>query len=336
MGVISTSVYANTALQSVKVTVNHKNAPISKVLDDIEQQTGYSILVRNNDINIKQKVTVNVTGSLNTVLADVFEGMEVKYNVENKTISIYKEKTPSFVASSVNQDKKTVTGTIVDQNGEPIIGANVSIPGTTTGTISDVDGRFSIEVPENAQLQISFIGYLSQVISVENKTVINVKLQEDTQKLDEVVVVGYMTQKKGLLTGSVEHMRVDEQMKTLPTTAAGNLLAGRLAGVNVSTPSAAPGSNPDVSIRTVSAWERDNKKQQPVCYVIDGVIRDASDFNNLSPNEIDDITVLKDAASAAVYGSRSAGGVILLTTKKGKLGKPTVNYSYSYAIDTRT
>lgn len=106
MGVISTSVYANTALQSVKVTVNHKNAPISKVLDDIEQQTGYSILVRNNDINIKQKVTVNVTGSLNTVLADVFEGMEVKYNVENKTISIYKEKTPSFVASSVNQDKK--------------------------------------------------------------------------------------------------------------------------------------------------------------------------------------------------------------------------------------
>ena len=121
-----------------------------------------------------------------------------------------------------------------------------------------------------------------------------------------------------------------------PTTAAGNLLAGRLAGVNVSTPSAAPGSNPDVSIRTVSAWERDNKKQQPVCYVIDGVIRDASDFNNLSPNEIDDITVLKDAASAAVYGSRSAGGVILVTTKKGKLGKPTVNYSYSYAIDTRT
>lgn len=199
MGVISTSVYANTALQSVKVTVNHKNAPISKVLDDIEQQTGYSILVRNNDINIKQKVTVNVTGSLNTVLADVFEGMEVKYNVENKTISIYKEKTPSFVASSVNQDKKTVTGTIVDQNGEPIIGANVSIPGTTTGTISDVDGRFSIEVPENAQLQISFIGYLSQVISVENKTVINVKLQEDTQKLDEVVVVGYMTQKKGIV-----------------------------------------------------------------------------------------------------------------------------------------
>ena len=107
MGVISTSVYANTALQSVKVTVNHKNAPISKVLDDIEQQTGYSILVRNNDINIKQKVTVNVTGSLNTVLADVFEGMEVKYNVENKTISIYKEKTPSFVASSVNQDKNS-------------------------------------------------------------------------------------------------------------------------------------------------------------------------------------------------------------------------------------
>ena len=331
MGVISTSVYANTALQSVKVTVNHKNAPISKVLDDIEQQTGYSILVRNNDINIKQKVTVNVTGSLNTVLADVFEGMEVKYNVENKTISIYKEKTPSFVASSVNQDKKTVTGTIVDQNGEPIIGANVSIPGTTTGTISDVDGRFSIEVPENAQLQISFIGYLSQVISVENKTVINVKLQEDTQKLDEVVVVGYMTQKKGLVTGAVSSMKMDEKLNTLPTTSAGNILVGKLAGVSVSTPNGLPGAAPSISIRTGSSWNDQN-----VTYVIDGVVRGGGDFNNLSPNEIEDITVLKDAASAAIYGSRSAGGVIIVTTKKGTRGKPVFNYSYGYSIDTRT
>lgn len=337
MGVISTSVYANTALQSVKITVNHKNAPISKVLDDIERQTGYSILVRNNDINIKQKVTVNASGSLNAVLADVFEGMDVKYDVENKTISIYKAKTPSAIATVVSQEKKTVTGVIVDENGEPVIGANIIEKGTPdNGTITDIDGKFSLNVGGNATLHISFIGYKDLEVSVKGKNKLSLALESDTELLDEVVVVGYMTQKKGLLTGSVEHMRVDEQMKTLPTTSAGNLLAGKLAGVNVSTPSSAPGSNPDISIRTVSAWTRDDKKQQPVCYVIDGVIRDASDFNNLSPNEIEDITVLKDAASAAVYGSRSAGGVILVTTKKGKIGKPTVNYSYAYAIDTRT
>ena len=138
MGVISTSVYANTVLQSVKVTVNHKNAPISKVLDDIEQQTGYSILVRNNDINIKQKVTVNASGSLNTVLADVFEGMAVQYNIENNTISIYKAKEPSVVSAVVSQNKKTVTGVIVDQDGEPVIGANVVVEGTTIGTVSSL------------------------------------------------------------------------------------------------------------------------------------------------------------------------------------------------------
>lgn len=337
MGVISTSVYANTVLQSVKVTVNHKNAPISKVLDDIEQQTGYSILVRNNDINIKQKVTVNTSGSLNTVLADVFDGMAVQYNIENNTISIYKAKEPSVVSAVVSQNKKTVTGVIVDQDGEPVIGANIVEKGTTdNGTISDIDGKFSLNVSDDAVLHISFIGYKNLEVSVKGKTALNLTMASDTELLDEVVVVGYMTQKKGLLTGSVEHMKMDEQMKTLPTTSAGNLLAGKLAGVNVSTPSAAPGANPDISIRTVSAWERDKKKQQPVCFVIDGVIRDASDFNNLSANEIEDITVLKDAASAAVYGSRSAGGVILVTTKKGKLGKPTVNYSYSYAVDTRT
>ncbi|WP_347394463.1 STN domain-containing protein, partial [Parabacteroides leei] len=117
MGVISTSVYANTALQSVKVTVHYKNAPISKVLDDIEQQTGYSILVRNNDIDIKQKVTVNVTDeTLNRVLTDVFEGMDVKYDVENGTISIYKPKETSVITTVVNQNKKTISGVIFDPN----------------------------------------------------------------------------------------------------------------------------------------------------------------------------------------------------------------------------
>ena len=145
MSVISASMYANTVLQSIKITVHHQNVPISKVLDDIERQTGYSILVRNNDINIKQTVTVNATDkTLNQVLASVFEGMEVKYDIENKTISIYKPKETSHITTAVDQNKKIVTGSIHDPNGEPVIGANILEKGTKdNGTISDINGNFS-------------------------------------------------------------------------------------------------------------------------------------------------------------------------------------------------
>jgi len=156
-------------------------------------------------------------------------------------------------------------------------------------------------------------------------------LADDSELLDEVVVVGYMTQKKGLVTGAVSSMKMDEKLNTLPTTSAGNILVGKLAGVSVSTPNGLPGAAPSISIRTGSSWNDQN-----VTYVIDGVVRGGGDFNNLSPNEIEDITVLKDAASAAIYGSRSAGGVIIVTTKKGTRGKPVFNYSYGYSIDTRT
>lgn len=156
-------------------------------------------------------------------------------------------------------------------------------------------------------------------------------MADDSELLDEVVVVGYMTQKKGLVTGAVSSMKMDEKLNTLPTTSAGNILVGKLAGVSVSTPNGLPGAAPSISIRTGSSWNDQN-----VTYVIDGVVRGGGDFNNLSPNEIEDITVLKDAASAAIYGSRSAGGVIIVTTKKGTRGKPVFNYSYGYSIDTRT
>lgn len=234
--------------------------------------------------------------------------------------------------------KRVVTGVVLDSNGETVIGANVLEKGTVdNGTITDIEGRFSLEVSDNATLVFSYIGLNTQEIPVKGKQVFKVVLANDVKLLEEVVVIGYMTQKKGLVTGSVATMKVDENLKSLPTTSAGNVLVGKLAGVNVSTPSAVPGSNPDISIRTSSSWYRDsNKNPQPVTYVIDGIVRGGGDFNNLSPNEIDDITVLKDAASAAIYGSRSAGGVIIVTTKKGSRGKPTFNYSYGYSVDSRT
>lgn len=234
--------------------------------------------------------------------------------------------------NTVVSQTRLVTGVVLDSQGEPVVGANVFEKGEkTNGTITDIDGKFSLNVSDNATLVISFVGFKNQEIAVKGRDKIDIRLADDSELLDEVVVVGYMTQKKGLVTGAVSNMKMDEKLNTLPTTSAGNILVGKLAGVSVSTPNGLPGAAPSISIRTGSSWNDQN-----VTYVIDGVVRGGGDFNNLSPNEIEDITVLKDAASAAIYGSRSAGGVIIVTTKKGTRGKPVFNYSYGYSIDTRT
>ena len=234
--------------------------------------------------------------------------------------------------NTVVSQKRLVTGVVLDSQGEPVVGANVFEKGEkTNGTITDIDGKFSLNVSDNATLVVSFVGFKNQEIAVKGRDKIDIRLADDSELLDEVVVVGYMTQKKGLVTGAVSSMKMDEKLNTLPTTSAGNPLVGKFAGVSVSTPTGLPGAAPSISIRTGSSWNDQN-----VTYVIDGVVRGGGDFNNLSPNEIEDITVLKDAASAAIYGSRSAGGVIIVTTKKGTRGKPVFNYSYGYSIDTRT
>ena len=234
--------------------------------------------------------------------------------------------------NTVVSQKRLVTGVVLDSQGEPVVGANVFEKGEkTNGTITDIDGKFSLNVSDNATLVVSFVGFKNQEIAVKGRDKIDIRLADDSELLDEVVVVGYMTQKKGLVTGAVSSMKMDEKFNTLPTTSAGNILVGKLAGISVSTPNGLPGAAPSISIRTGSSWNDQN-----VTYVIDGVVRGGGDFNDLSPNEIEDITVLKDAASAAIYGSRSAGGVIIVTTKKGTRGKPVFNYSYGYSIDTRT
>lgn len=223
-------------------------------------------------------------------------------------------------------------GKVSDEKGAGLPGVSVVVKGTQRGTITDERGEFSVEVVDkDAILVFSFVGFLSQEQTVGNKTRIDVTLASDVKSLEEFVVTGYSSQKKSLMTGSVVSMNVTEEMQTMPTTSAGNLLSGRLAGVNIKTPNGIPGTNPEISIRT-----RSSPNNQPVTYVIDGVIRGSADFNNLSPNEIETITVLKDAASAAVYGSRSAGGVILITTRRGKVGKPSFNYSFNTGFDTRT
>lgn len=321
------SVFAYGQQQSVKLS--GRNVPLKSVFKQIEKQTNLFIDYKAQDLD-DSRVISKLPGAttVDQALRQLLNGTGCEVTYTNGHIIIQKK-----ASNNVNKQSSTLKGTIVDENGLPIIGANVLVKGTTNGTITDVDGNFSLDVENGNILHISYIGYADQEIKVGGQNDLLVTLKENTKVLDELVVVGYLTQKKVSLTGSVASMKMEENMNTISTTSAGNLLAGKMAGVNVGTSSGIPGDNPKISIRTVSSW-KDNA--QPVTYVIDGVVRDATDFNNLSSNEIDNISVLKDAASAAIYGSRSSGGVIIVTTKKGKEGKPSINYSYGFSIDSRT
>lgn len=303
------SLFAYAQQQPVRLTGS--NIPLKSVFKQIEKQTKLFIDYKSQDIDDSRVIrNMPEKGTVQEVLVKLLDGTDCVATYSNGHIIIRKQ-----VDTQSGKKSKMVKGTILDATGEPIIGANVVVKGTANGTITDIDGNFSLDAPEGAILQVSYIGYADQEVKVGKQKILSIVLREDSKTLEEVVVVGYMTQKKASLTGAVSSMKVEENLATIPTGSAGNLLVGKMAGVNVGTTSTIPGENSSLSIRTVSSWK---SNAQPVTYVIDGVVRNATDFNNLSANEIDNISVLKDAASAAIYGSRSSGGVIIVTTKKGK------------------
>ena len=219
---------------------------------------------------------------------------------------------------AVQQGKK-VTGVVVDGTGEPVIGANVVVKGTTNGTITDFDGNYTIEgVPADGVLVISYIGYLSQEIPVGNQSAINVTLKEDTQTLDEVVVVGYGVQKKKLVTGATVQVKGDNIAK-LNTNNPLQAMQGQTPGVNITSTSGQPGADMKVTIRGLGTVGNSSP-----LYLIDGV---GGDISTLNPADIESIDILKDAASAAIYGAQAANGVILITTKQGKAGSIHIDYN---------
>lgn len=309
------------------ISLNMNNVSVKKAMGELKTKSGYSFVYASGDINTDRIISIQGK-QLGEIVQQILQGQNVSYEIKGKNIIVKK----AGKAEGNTKKRQKVSGIVTDPAGEPIIGANVVVKGDeASGVITDLDGNFALEIPAGGTFEVSYIGYTTQQVAANGKKLFNIKLMEDTKILDEVVVVGYTTQKKGLLTGSVVSMKMNESLSKMSTTSPANLLAGQLAGVNVGTADGIPGNNPDVSIRTQTSWNK-----QPVLYVIDGIVRTNTDFNNLSPNEIEDITVLKDAASAAIYGARSEGGVILVTTKRGQLGKPKFNYSYSYGIDTRT
>lgn len=233
--------------------------------------------------------------------------------------------------TAIAQQQKTIKGTVKDAAGESVIGANVIVKGTTNGVITDVDGNFTLTgVPANATLQISYIGYLNQEVKVGNQTDYNITLKEDSQALDEVVVVGYGTQKKTNLTGAVSSVNFEEQALSRPVTTVSAALAGLSAGVQVMQNSGQPGSD-GATIRVRGMGTLNNN--DPLV-LVDGM---EGSMDNVNPQDIESISILKDAAACAIYGSRAASGVILITTKKGNQGKINVSYSgrVSYSQPTR-
>ena len=234
----------------------------------------------------------------------------------------------AFVSIAVSA-QKTVKGTVVDANGEPVIGATVQIKGSGTGTITDLDGNFSLaNVPAKAVLEVSYIGYITETITNLNNP--KVTLKEDSQQLEEVVVVGYGTQKKAHLTGAIETVPMDDITDLGSSDLAGSL-RGLVNGVSIESTSNRPGEASTLSIRGASNLTALGVSAQPPLYVIDGFILDANAFNNLDPSTIESISILKDAA-AAVYGARAANGVVLVTTKKGKQGAPQISYSGTFGF----
>lgn len=253
--------------------------------------------------------------------------------------SIYAEANPFIfdipvsAGTNISEDQQDliVSGQVVNKNGEPMNGVSVGEKGKSSQQVTDKDGRYRIKIAPKGTIVFTYVGYQTVEQRIEGKTVLNITMENITSDLDEVVVVGYGTQKKGLVTGSVSSMKMDEQRRLTPTTSVGNLLAGQLPGVRIGTPNGIPGTQPSISVRAATSFSTQN-----VLYVIDGKISGAGDFNNLSPNDIDNISVLKDAASAAVYGARAAGGVIVVTTRRGKEGRTQIDYAYSTGIDKRS
>lgn len=316
---------ANELLQNKRLTIQQKSTSIGKVLDEIEQKTGYFILVRDNDLNIQEKVTIDLKDqTLHQIFTTLFHGKNVTYEIKNQTITIFKPE--KIQSNSKKQNKRQITGTVIDVHGEPIVGANIVEKGTTNGVITDVDGKFSLSITDNVSLEISYIGYLTQSIPVKDQTALSVTLIEDSQTLDEVVVIGYGTMRKKDVTGSVVSADLGA-LKGSPNINILQGLQGTVPGLNVGMADEA-GESPSITIRGRSTI---SGNQNPLI-ILDGIVYYGS-LTSLNPNDIKSFDILKDASSKAIYGAQAANGVILITTRRGQNeGSPVITYNTSFSV----
>lgn len=325
--IISSSLFGNEQTVNITLEPALRKTTVANVIRQINEQTGYEF---SYDADILEReiavASINARNErIEDVLNTIFKDTGINFQVRNNRVFLkdeYLEDTK--VSKNMVQQSKKISGTVVDNTGEVVIGANIMVKGTTNGTITDVDGAFRLEnVPDDGILIVTYIGYLTQEVPVTSAANYRIAIKEDTQTLEEVVVVGYGVQKKVNMTGSITAINTSE-LSNISTPNLSNTLAGRAPGVNITGNSGLMGSSSDIRIRGGFG--------EPL-FVIDGIVRDKAAFDALEANEVDQLSFLKDAATASIYGSQAGNGVVLVTTKAGESSsKPVFNYQGSYTF----
>lgn len=316
--IASAALCFNLSAFSQDITLKANNVTVKEAMEQLKKSSGYSFVFSSADVNTKKRISISVEDAgIEEVIKQILQEQSgFSYEIQGKKIIIKKAQTGTV--SSAQEGK--VRGRIVDATGEPVIGATVREQGTSNGTTTDIDGNFTLDVAPNANLEVSYIGYQTQVLKAQSGKMLAVTLKEDTQLLDEVVVIGYGTTTRKDFTGSVSSMKLENSPVALvANTNALETLKGSVGGLDIGATNTA-GGQPSMLVRGQNSISGNN---DPLL-IVDGVIFLGS-LNDINPNDIATIDVLKDATSAAAYGSRSANGVIAITTKRGKSGKPVIN-----------
>lgn len=319
---LATSAYS----QSIKISLLMSNSRVEDVLNKIESQSEFHFLFNQKLIDINRVVSITANNeTIEVVLDKLFAGTFVKYHMIDRQIVL--TTTPTIQNQQQNQGKK-ITGTVTDANGISLPGVSVVVEGTAIGVTTDNDGNYTLGLPIDAKvLTFSFLGMMDHKVDIGSQTIINVTLTEETIGIDEVVVIGYGTQKKVNLTGAIEQINTrDIALLSGPSIATS--LQGLLPGLNIQLNSGNPGENPDINIRGFNSINGGGP-----LVLVDGI---QGNIERINPSDIESVTVLKDAASSAIYGARGAFGVILITTKQGKEGEMVVNYSNNFGVTTPT
>jgi TonB-linked SusC/RagA family outer membrane protein len=323
-------IYAQSTSVQLKKDIKVSNLTVLQLVDKLGKDFKYSFFIVDEQIG-KTIISVDLkNATINEILDAAFIGKDIFYIVKGKNITISLKKNPTKPESLKKNIYRKITGIVTDENNQGIIGANVLLNGTKSSTITDVDGKFSIEIElnNNTQLRISYIGYEPQTVDVSGKSTVAISLRQSLKALNEVVVVGYGTQKKETVTGAIGSVGNKELMQASVENV-GNALVGRIAGLTAIQQSGEPGNNAaTLRIRGVSTF---SGSQDPLV-VIDGIQQTLEVMNSMDSNEIEGINILKDASATAVYGVRGANGVIIVTTKRGKAGKPQISFSSNYGI----
>lgn len=314
----------NPMANAQNITLRMSNVTVKQAMDELKSKSGYSFVFSSQDVDTHKNITVESDNQpLGHVISQIVAGQGLAYTIEGKTI-ILRKATAGLVQQ---QNNKRITGVVKDANGEPVIGANIVVKGTTNGTITDMDGNFVLDVPAGAVLHVSYIGYSDKEIPVGNQTVLTVSLAEDSRALEEVVVIGYGTARKIDLTGSTSSLGGDKlRVKSSPQLS--TQMQGQMAGVQITRTSGDPSAGSSIRVRGVTTLSTNDP-----LVIVDGV---PGSLMDIAPEDVKDIQVLKDAASAAIYGSRAAAGVILVTTNRAKDKEFHLSYNMEYGIDKAT